>query len=131
MTKFTVLQKILVTISAIFGATGVVVFFLPQFAPVAEEVTKYVAMASEIIGVICGVWIFGTHDQVLSEEEIKANEQKTAEKIACKEAKFAQKNALRDAKKELKEKQVEELKALAEQKLQEQKEKNVSIAKEV
>lgn len=131
MTKFTVLQKVLWTIVGVFGVGGVVVFFMPEFAPIAEEVSKYASMASEAIAVICGIWLGGTHDQVLSEEEIKANEQKTAEKIACKEAKFAQKNALRDAKKELKQKQEEELKALAEQKLQEQKEKNVSIAKEV
>lgn len=120
MTKFTVLQKVLWTIVGVFGVGGVVVFFMPEFAPIAEEVSKYASMASEAIAVICGIWLGGTHDAVLTQEEIVANEQKVA-----------QKQALKDAKKELKEKQAEELKALAEQKLQEQKEKNVSVAKEV
>ena len=118
MTKFTVLQKVLWTIVGVFGVGGVVVFFMPEFAPIAEEVSKYASMASEAIAVICGIWLGGTHDAVLTQEEIVANEQKVA-----------QKQALKDAKKELKEKQAEELKALAEQKLKESEEKkeNTSV----
>lgn len=136
MTKFTALQKILVTISAIFGVTGVVVFFMPEFMPIAEEVSKYVAMASEVIATILGIWIFGTHDKVLTQEEIVAEEQKVAQKQAKitekkvnKQVKIEQKQALKQAKIEYKKKQEEDIKALAQEKIKEQ--QNVSIAKEV
>ena len=127
MTKNTVLQKILWTITGIFGVGGIVVTAVPEFTGYATMVTRVCGIVADAIAVITGIWLGGTHDAVLSQEEIEANEQKQA----FKDSKREQKQALKDAKKELKEKQAEELKALAEQKLQEQKEKNVSIAKEV
>lgn len=120
MTKNTILQKVLATIIAVFGVGGVVVFFMPQFMVIAEEVTKYVSMASEIIAVVSGIWLAGTHDKVLSADEINAQESKVAEK-----------KALKLAKKEYKVKQEQEIKALAEQKVKEEAEKKIQVAKEV
>ena len=120
MTKNTILQKILATIIAVFGVGGVVVFFMPEFAPIAENVTKYVAMVSEIIAVVSGIWLAGTHDKVLTADEINAEEQKVQEKKAMKLAKI-----------EYKSRQAEEIKALAEQKIKEENEKKIQVAKEV
>ena len=110
MTKQTTLQKIILTISAIFGAGGVVVMFMPEWAGMAQEVSKYIAMASEIIAVAGGIWLYGTHDKVLSEEEIKAEENKSAEKKALKQAKAELKKAQDMALKELAEKKMQEIK---------------------
>ena len=86
MTKSTFIQKILTAIIAIFGVGGIVVAFLPQFAPVAEEITKIVSICMEGLASISGIALATTSDKVLSEEEVKANEQKAAEKQARKEA---------------------------------------------
>ena len=120
MTKNTILQKILASIIAVFGVGGVVVFFMPELAPIAEEVSRYVAMSSEVIAVVGGIWLAGTHDKVLTDEEIQIQENKVAEKKALKLAKI-----------EYKSKQANEIKALAEKKLQEENEKKVQVAKEV
>jgi len=117
MTKQTTLQKIILTISAIFGAGGVIVMFLPEWAGMAEQVSKYVAMASEIIAVAGGIWLYKTHDEVMTEEEIKAQENKGAEK-----------RALKQAKAELKKAQEQTLKDLAEKKMQEIKEEENKVA---
>lgn len=78
MTKSTILQKILTTIIAVFGASGVVVYFLPQFTAAAAQVTNICAMVSEIIAVVSGIWLSATNDKVLTAEEIakKETEQK-------------------------------------------------------
>ena len=120
MTKNTILQKILASIIGVFGVGGVVVFFMPEFAPVAEHISRYVAMGCEIIATISGIWLAGTHDKVLTDAEINAQENKVAEKKAFKLAKI-----------EYKAKQKQDIKALAEQKLQEENEKKIQVAKEV
>ena len=76
MTKSTVLQKVLTTIISIFGVGGVVVFFLPQFTPIASQVSTYGAMISECIAVISGIWLSATSDKVLTAEEIAEKEAK-------------------------------------------------------
>ena len=85
MTKSTVLQKILTTILAVFGAGGVVVYFLPQFTPIAAQVSNIVAMCSEAIAVIFGIWLAGTSDKVLSAEEIEAAKKAKEDKAKAKE----------------------------------------------
>ena len=76
MTKSTVLQKILTTVLAVFGVGGVVVFFIPQFIGVATSVNNIVAMVSEIIAVVSGIWLSQTSDKILTDEEIKAIQDK-------------------------------------------------------
>lgn len=76
MTKSTVLQKILTTILAVFGVGGVVVFFIPQFTGIATSVTNIVAMISEIVAVVSGIWLSQTSDKVLTAEELKAIQDK-------------------------------------------------------
>ncbi len=84
MTKSTVLQKILTTIIAIFGVGGVIVGFLPQFTPIAKDVSTYCSMFSEVIAVASGIWLAGTHDKVLTAEEIEAEKAAKAEKEKAK-----------------------------------------------
>lgn len=127
MTKFTTLQKILTTITAIFGVGGVVVMFMPEFAGMAQDISKYVAMASEIIAVVSGIWLSQTHDEVMTEEEIKAKENKGAEKKALKEAKAELKKAQEQAIKELAEKKMQEI----QEEPKEVKVEEIQIAKEV
>lgn len=117
MTKFTILQKILATIGGIFGVGGIIMMFMPEWAGIAQEVSKYVAMASEALAFVCGVWLYNTHDEIMTEEEIKAKENKSVEKKALKEAKA-----------ELKKAQEIALKELAEKKIQEVKQENIQIA---
>ena len=76
MTKSTVFQKILTTILAVFGVGGVVVFFIPQFTGIATSVTNIVAMISEIVAVVSGIWLSTTSDKVLTSEEVKAIQDK-------------------------------------------------------
>ena len=83
MTKNTILQKFLTTVLAIFGVGGIIVGFLPKFAPIAEEITMYCSMASEVIAVISGIWLANTHDKVLSAEEVEA--EKLAKETKAKE----------------------------------------------
>ena len=85
MTKSTVLQKILTTILAVFGASGVVVFFLPQFTPIAAQVSNIVAMCSEALAVVSGIWLATTSDKVLSAEEIEADKKAKEAKAQAKE----------------------------------------------
>ena len=85
MTKSTVLQKILTTILAVFGVGGVVVYFLPQFTPIAAQVSNISAMCSEAIAVISGIWLAGTSDKVLSAEEIEAAKKAKEDKVKAKE----------------------------------------------
>ena len=113
MTKFTILQKVLTTITAIFGVGGVVVMFMPEFIGMAEQVSKYVAMASEVIAVGSGIWLSQTHDEIMTAEEIQAKENKGAEKKALKEAKAELKKAQEQALKELTEKKMQEIKVEA------------------
>lgn len=80
MTKSTVLQKILTTLIAIFGVSGVVVYFLPQFTPIAEQITTICAMVSEIIAVVSGIWLSTTSDKVLTPEEIAEKEKAQKDK---------------------------------------------------
>lgn len=80
MTKSTVLQKILTSVLAVFGVGGLVVGLLPQFAPIASGITNIVAMISEGIATVSGLWLAGTSDKVLTEEEKAAIEKKRAEK---------------------------------------------------
>lgn len=127
MTKFTILQKVLTTFTAIFGVGGVVVMFMPEFAGMAQEVSKYVAMACEIIAVANGIWLSQTHDEVMTEEEIKAQENKSAEKKAIKEAKAELKKAQEMALKELAEKKMQEI----QEEPKEVKVEEIQIAKEV
>lgn len=80
MTKSTVLQKVLTTIIAVFGIGGVVVFFLPQFTPVASQVSTICAMAGEVIATISGIWLSRTSDKVMTDEEIAEANKKQEEK---------------------------------------------------
>lgn len=116
MTKFTTLQKILWTITMIFGVGGVAVTAIPELMGFATIVTRICGIVADSLAVISGIWLGGTHDVVLTEEEIVAQEQKVAEK-----------QALKDAKKEFKIQQTEALKALAEQKLKENQEKQNAV----
>lgn len=127
MTKFTILQKILATIGGIFGVGGIIMMFMPEWAGIAQEVSKYVAMASEALAFVCGVWLYNTHDEVMTEEEIKAQENKCAEKRALKEAKAELKKAQEQAIKELAEKKMQEIK----EEPKEVKVEEIQIAKEV
>lgn len=88
MTKMTILQKILTTVIAVFGAGGVVVFFLPQMAHIADQVTNICAMVSECVAVASGIWLSTTSDKVLTQEEVAAKEE------AAKEKQFARAKAL-------------------------------------
>ena len=130
MTKNTILQNILLTIVGIFGAGGIVVGLLPEFAGIADNVTKYVAIASESVALISGIWLGKTHDKVLTNEEIEAKQNIKIEKKALKEAK-------KEAKKQYKIEQEKAIKELAEKKLQEAKQpievkaEDIQIAKEV
>ena len=85
MTKSTTLQKILTSIIAVFGAGGVVVYFFPQFTSISVQISNIVAMASEIVAVLSGIWLATTSDKVLTAEEIaekeKAKTDKENEKI--------------------------------------------------
>ena len=85
MTKNTVLQKILTSVIAVFGVGGVVVGFLPKFAPVAENITLYCSIASEALAAISGIWLGFTHDKVLSAEEVEAKKVAKEEKAKEKE----------------------------------------------
>lgn len=124
MTKFTILQKILLTITAVFGVGGVVVGVVPEFAGIANEVTKYVAMVSEAIAVASGIWLGTTHDEVLTEEEIIEKQNANAKKEALKMAKV-----------EYKKLKKQEINALAEnivvKQEEEKSQENVTIAKEM
>lgn len=80
MTKSTTLQKVLTTIIAVFGLGGVVVFFLPQFTPIANHVSTICAMVGEIIATISGIWLSRTSDKVMTEEEIAEVNKKQEEK---------------------------------------------------
>lgn len=92
MTKSTLLQKILTTVIAVFGLGGVVVYFLPQFAPVAGQVTNYCAMAGEIIAVVSGIWLSQTSDKVLTNEEIAKIEEDKKNKQLAKDKALIEKN---------------------------------------
>ena len=87
MTKSTTLQKVLTTILAIFGIGGIVTTFLPQFLPIAQEITNIVAMVSESIAVVSGIWLSQTSDKVLTAEELATIEQKKANKDIAKKQK--------------------------------------------
>ena len=94
MTKSTVLQKVLTTILSVFGIGGIVVGFLPQFAPVATQITNIVAMVSECIAVVSGIWLSATSDKVLTAEEVaKLNEAKEQKEIAKKQKEVAKAKA--------------------------------------
>lgn len=66
----TTIQKVLVTIMAIFGTGGIVAGSLPSFTSIAADITTYIMMASEIIAVIAGVIYSNTSDKVLTEEDV-------------------------------------------------------------
>lgn len=94
MTKSTVLQKVLTTILSVFGIGGIVVAFLPQFTPIATQVTNIVAMVSECIAVVSGIWLSATSDKVLTAEEVaKLNEAKEQKEIAKKQKEVAKAKA--------------------------------------
>lgn len=94
MTKSTVLQKVLTTILSIFGVGGIVVAFLPQFTPIATQVTNIIAMVSEAIAVVSGIWLSATSDKVLTAEEVaKLNEAKEQKEIAKKQKEVAKAKA--------------------------------------
>ena len=84
MTKSTTLQKILTSILAVFGVGGIVVGVLPQFAPIASGITTFAAIISESIATISGLWLAGTSDKVLTDEEKAELEKKNAEKEQAK-----------------------------------------------
>lgn len=130
MTKNTVLQNILLTIVGVFGAGGIVVGLLPEFAGIADSVTKYVAVASETLALVSGIWLGTTHDKVLTDEEVEAKAtikvEKKALKEAKKEAKKEYKKAQENALKELTDKKIKEIKEQAEKEANE-----VQVAKEV
>ena len=92
MTKSTLLQKILTTILAVFGLGGVVVYFLPQFTPIASQVTDYCAMIGEIIAVVSGIWLSQTSDKVLTNEEIAKIEEDKKNKQLAKDKALIAKN---------------------------------------
>lgn len=92
MTQNTILQNILVTILGVFGAGGIVVGLLPEWAGIADTVTKYVAVVSETIAFVSGVWLGLTHDKVVTAEDLKKAEAEKTEKKAIKEAKALLKN---------------------------------------
>lgn len=94
MTKSTVLQKVLTTILSVFGVGGIVVAFLPQFTTIATQITNIVAMVSECIAVVSGIWLSATSDKVLTAEEVaKANEVKEQKEIAKKQKEVAKAKA--------------------------------------
>ena len=111
-TKNTILQNIIAIISGVFGVGGILVLFMPEWAGMAQEVSKYIASISEALAVSGVAWLSQTHDKVLTNEEIEATETIKIEKQALKEAK-------KQAKKDLKEAQEQAIKELAEKKLQE------------
>lgn len=129
MTKNTILQNILLTIVGVFGAGGIVVGLLPEFAGIADNVTKYVAIASETIAFVSGIWLGKTHDKVLSNEEIEALATIKVEKKALKEAKKEYKKAQEEAIKELTTKKMQEIKDNAN--VKEVKSSEIQIAREV
>ena len=102
MTKATKLQKVLTTILAVFGVGGVVVYFFPQFTSISEEISKMVAMASEVLAVVSGIWLSTTSDKVLTAEEIAEQKKKVEEK----EAEKIKKQALKELKLEEKKEQL-------------------------
>lgn len=87
MTKNTTFQKVLASIIAVFGVGGVVVYFLPEFTHIAEYVTRSIAMFSEIIATLSGIWLANTHDHILTDEEIEDVKKSNAKKYAIKEVK--------------------------------------------
>lgn len=87
MTKSTVLQKILTSIIAVFGVGGIVANFLPQFAPIASQVSQIAAICSEALAVLSGIWLSMTSDKVLTEEEVAAEKAKAEEKAKAQEQK--------------------------------------------
>lgn len=94
MTKSTVLQKVLTTILSIFGIGGIVVAFLPQFLPIATQITNIVAMVSECIAVVSGIWLSATNDKVLTADEIaKLTAEKEKKENAIKQKKVAKAKA--------------------------------------
>lgn len=108
MTVNTVLQKILISIIIVFGASGIVVTAIPEFMGIATMITRICGVAADAVAVVSGIWLGATHDKVLTEEEAKALENKGV-----------QRKALKQAKAELKKAQAEQLQKLAEQKMQE------------
>lgn len=82
-TKSTVLQKVLTTILAIFGVGGIVVGIFPAFLDASQYVTNIIAVVSEAIAVVSGIWLSTTSDKVLTAEEVaKAEADEKAKKKA-------------------------------------------------
>jgi len=105
MTKSTKLQKILTTILSVFGVGGVVVYFFPQFTTISQQISNIVAMASEVVAVVSGIWLSTTSDKVLTAEEIAQEEKKIAEKELEKVKKEALKELKAEQKKQISEKE--------------------------
>lgn len=94
MTKSTVLQKVLTTILSVFGIGGIVVSFLPQFLPIATQITNIIAMISECIAVVSGIWLSATNDKVLTADEIaKLTAEKEKKENAIKQKEVAKAKA--------------------------------------
>ena len=85
MTKMTVIQKVLTSVMAIFGVGGIVVSVLPTFAPVASTITAIISACSEALAVVSGIWLAGTSDKVLSQEEVEKLTKEKEEKTKAKQ----------------------------------------------
>jgi len=95
MTKNTKLQNILAIVIAVFGISGVIVLNLPAITGAEVDWSRYVGMIQEVVAVACGLVLAGTHDDVVSEEELaeiqKAKELKAYMKQATAEYEAGQK----------------------------------------
>lgn len=90
-TKFTVLQKILAIVIAIFGVGGVVVSFFPAFTGVSQQVSTIISAISSSISVASGIWLASTNDKVLTDEEKAKIEQDAKNKKKAKAQAFLDK----------------------------------------
>ena len=112
-TKNTKFQNILGTVIAVVGIIGLVFLLAPNFTGLDDDINKYIGAFGSIVSLVSGMVMWQSHDEVLTEEEIKAKEQTLALKKAKKEAKL-----------EMKAKQREELNAIAEQRMKEAEQQN-------
>ena len=108
-TKNTKFQNILGTIIVVFGVVGLVFLLAPNFTGLDEDINKYIGAFTAIISAVSGTVLWRSHDDVLTDEEVKAKEQNAALKKARKEAK-----------QEIKARQRNEINSIAEQRLNEE-----------
>lgn len=108
-TKNTKLQTILGIIVAVFGFSGLIILNLPVFTGTEVDWSHFVGMFQEMVAVVSGFALYFTHDQVVSEDEIKAKKVNAELKEFMKQA-----EAEYEAQRQI------QIKAIAEQRLNEQ-----------